>query len=196
MEAMRSIIYESNIRDKFPVHGCLGVIMQYQYQIRQVEEELHIVHAQLALYRQQEMSSTPDESSQLQLGMTPTPNALALFHQETAQHCSPVSALPISSHPSYSYSGNANNIAPAGYIDSKDDNAVNSFWIQQPCTSDNDQMPIQSQLVVSQPLTIQQGVVQDYELLDTVDDRQSYIDSKQAYESRYDDHFILHNHFF
>lgn len=197
MEAMRSIIYQANIRDRFPVHGCLGVILQYQYQIRQLEEELHAVHAQLALCRQHEMSSASNDTSQLQLqlgmsqlqlGMSqlqvatsPSANGLALLNQETPQHYNPVNALPIASHPSYSYNG-----APAGYIDSKDNNLVNSFWIQQPCVNgddSNDQMDAQTQLIDSQSLNIQQDVIQDYEFFDAINDRQSYIDSKDT--SRY-----------
>lgn len=184
MEAMRSIIYQANIRDRFPVHGCLGVIVQIQYQIRQLEEELHAVHAQLALCRQHDMSSAPNDTSQLQLqlGMSPSANAL------TPQHYNPVTALPIASHPSYSYYTNA----PAGYIDSKDNNLVNSFWIQQSCfngSDSNNQMDAQTQLIDSQPPNIQQEVIQDYEFFDTINDRQSYIDSKET--SRYSSNFCI-----
>lgn len=190
MEAMRSIIYQANIRDRFPVHGCLGVIVQIQYQIRQLEEELHAVHAQLALCRQHDMSSAPNDTSQLQLqlGMSPSANALTLLHKETPQHYNPVTALPIASHPSYSYYTNA----PAGYIDSKDNNLVNSFWIQQSCfngSDSNNQMDAQTQLIDSQPLNIQQEVIQDYEFFDTINDRQSYIDSKET--SRYSSNFCI-----
>ncbi|KAK1407284.1 hypothetical protein QVD17_38898 [Tagetes erecta] len=52
-EAMRSIMYEANMRDMFPVHGCLNVIRDFQYQIRQAEEELYNVLTWLAFYKQQ-----------------------------------------------------------------------------------------------------------------------------------------------
>ncbi|CAH1428403.1 unnamed protein product [Lactuca virosa] len=51
-EAMRSIIYEANMRDQFPVYGCLTAIYDLQYQIRQAEEELHDVLALLAFCKQ------------------------------------------------------------------------------------------------------------------------------------------------
>ncbi|KAK1289355.1 LOB domain-containing protein 27 [Acorus calamus] len=53
-EAMRSIIYESNIRDKYPVYGCLGIIMTLQFQIQQVQYECNLVNNQLENMRQQQ----------------------------------------------------------------------------------------------------------------------------------------------
>nr|GEW62052.1 hypothetical protein [Tanacetum cinerariifolium] len=77
-EAMRSIIYQANMRDRSPVHGCLGVIYQLQYQIRQAEKELYAVLSQLEYYKQNQrrqheitlspMDSSP-ESQQLQLAL-------------------------------------------------------------------------------------------------------------------------------
>ncbi|PWA56539.1 lateral organ boundaries domain-containing protein [Artemisia annua] len=52
-EAMRSIIYEANMRDRFPIQGCLTIVCNLQCQIRQAEEELYTVLTQLALYKQQ-----------------------------------------------------------------------------------------------------------------------------------------------
>ncbi|PSS07863.1 LOB domain-containing protein [Actinidia chinensis var. chinensis] len=152
MEAMRSIIYQANIRDRFPVHGCCWVMSQLQYQIQQAEEELYAVLAQIAFFQQQKQqqqqqeinnnNNVNDSASQLQ--------ALSLFHQEAPVNAD-ASALPIaSSYP---------NVAAAyssGYPDHKD-NLVNSFW-------EYDEM---------------------HPFFDTIDDRQSYIDSKEAYDSRY-----------
>ncbi|CAD5168850.1 unnamed protein product [Musa acuminata subsp. malaccensis] len=50
-EAMKSIIYEANIRDRDPVHGCLGVICTLHLQIQHLQLELDTATAQLALYR-------------------------------------------------------------------------------------------------------------------------------------------------
>lgn len=192
-EAMRSIIYQADIRDRYPVHGCLGVIMQIQYQIRQLEDELQAVHAQLALYRQQEMSAmAPNDPSQLQLqlGMPRPVDANALFNQEDTdpQQYNSVNALPIASHPA-SYNSFCGNV-PADYIDSKENNLVNSFWIQQSCSNgnnSNDQIQIMGsqtdQLIESQ--SMQQDVIQDYEFFDVINDRQSFIDLKENHESRY-----------
>ncbi|XP_059643368.1 LOB domain-containing protein 27-like [Cornus florida] len=195
LEAMRSIICQANIRDRFPVHGCWGIICQLHYQIRQTEEELQAVHTQLVLYRQhqQDMSSTMnnDSTSQLQLGMAPPSNVLPLFHQDAPQPYNVGSALPVAAS-QFSYS-NANNVAyNSGFIDTKDNNAGNNaFWIQHPYgngnNSNNNQLTMQSQMAASQSLTVQQEAAQDYDemhpFFDTIDDRQSYIDSKEAYES-------------
>ncbi|TXG50403.1 hypothetical protein EZV62_022927 [Acer yangbiense] len=187
-EAMRSIIHQANIRDQYPVHGCMGVIKKLRDQIWFAEEELHAVLLQLDMYRQhyqqQISSSLPDDvvPSQLELGMAPPNNALSLFNHSPQQQPYNAAALqPIAQQHSYS-----NNSYSSTYIDSKD-NISNSMWIQYPyaTNNNNNSMAIQSQLVSG----IQQEVVHDYDELhpffDTIDDRQSYIDSKEAYESRY-----------
>ena len=195
-EAMRSIKYQANVRDRFPVYGCLGVIRQLYYQIQLLEEEFHAVLAQLEMYRQHheqhQISSIPDDmASQLELGMGLPTNALPLFNQ-VPQPYTNVSAMPVSMHHSYSISNNV------GYSSSYVENVGNnSFCIQHPFLTTNSNssnngspMAIQSQLLVpnSQPLAVQQEVVQDYDeihpFFDTIDDRQSYIDSKEAYDSR------------
>ncbi|KAF2311362.1 hypothetical protein GH714_022075 [Hevea brasiliensis] len=190
---MRSVIYQANVRDRFPVHGCWGIICQLHYQIRQAEEELHAVHAQLEMYRQHQQhqisSLTDDVPSQLQLGMAPPSNALSLFGHTTSQ---PYNALPVSQQHSYSNSSNPG--YSSGYLDSKDQ-LGNSMWVQHPYATTNNNntnpMAIQSQLVASQPLAIQQEVDYDeiHPFFDTIDDRQSYIDSKEAYESSSEESF-------
>ena len=170
-EAMRSIIYQANIRDRFPVHGCWGIICKLHFQIRQVEEELHAVLAHLEMYRQQQQIAalTEDVTSQLELGMAPPQPCLAQ---------------------QYSYSIIGSNIGcSSNYLDSND-NIGNSLWGQHPYATnyDTNSMPIiQSQLVASQPLAAQQEV-QNYDemhsFFDTIDDRQSYIETKEPYESR------------
>ncbi|CAL5372471.1 unnamed protein product [Camellia sinensis] len=196
-EAMSSIIYQSNIRDKYPVHGCCGVIHHLEYQICQGLEELHAVHAQLALYQQQhhhEISSTlNDSTSELQLGVGPPSNnnALTLFNQDVPQTFNGVTTLPIASNQLYTNSENDG--YNSGYVDN--DNVVNSFWINDNNNNNNDNnhdpMELQSQLVAFQQLTIQQEPAQDddemHPFFEIIDDRQSsYIDSKEAYESSSD----------
>jgi len=68
--AMRSIIFESDIRAKSPVHGCLGVIMDYGGMLKQSMEELNHVKTLLAycndLQQKQHLhSSLPYTSSQI-----------------------------------------------------------------------------------------------------------------------------------
>ncbi|KAK1359772.1 LOB domain-containing protein [Heracleum sosnowskyi] len=169
-EAMKSIIYEADIRDRFPVHGCLGVIMQYQYQIQQMEEQLQLVLSQLVMCKQREARNN---SSQLLpgLSMTSLPqNALDIFETQSIHHVT----LPTISDPLYYYSGNVsrNHVHQIG----SDNNVVNnSLRIQT-----NDNQMAQNQL---QALNIQQDVVdQDYEFIDAIDDGQSSVDSRGACE--------------
>ncbi|XP_022775498.1 LOB domain-containing protein 27-like [Durio zibethinus] len=199
-EAMRSVKYQANVRDRFPVYGCLGVIRQLYYQIQLLEEEFHAVLAQLEMYRQHhhhhhqqhQISSLPDDvPSQLELAMAPPSNSLPFFNQVPAQPYTNVSAMPVSMQHSYSSSNNVG-YSPS-YMDSAENVGNNYLWIQHPFLATNSNtssnngssMAIQSQMLVpnSQP-----EVVQDYNeihsFIDTIDDRQSYIDSKEAYDSR------------
>ncbi|GAB4860696.1 hypothetical protein Ancab_035858 [Ancistrocladus abbreviatus] len=209
-EAMNSIIYQANARDRFPVHGCVEIIQQLWTQIRQHEEELHVVHAMLAMYRQQqqheqyhqqqevvanhmELSSSP---SQLQLGVVPPAcSACSSMPVPLYDHNSaPQSQTTMLISQNYSYSG-SNSAYNLNYIDTKE-RVVNSTWIQQ-CphsnnnnksdNSNNNLIPIQSELVASQQHLIQQELFQDYVEMQpyfaTVDDRQSYIDPKEVYDS-------------
>lgn len=211
-EAMRSIIYQANMRERFPVHGCLGIICELQHHIRQAEKELYAVLSQLEFYkqrRQQEITLSPmdsPESQQLQSGN----NGLSLFQNEAPdntphnhQQYVPVNALPISSYQS-SYPNTGNDNVNDGYnvynnsairIDSKGNmNMGNVMWGEQTfCPENNDNngkgvMTLQSEMVNTQPLNIQEEVTHDYDeiypFFDTIDDTQSYIDSKEANESR------------
>ncbi|KAL4362432.1 hypothetical protein GQ457_04G016630 [Hibiscus cannabinus] len=182
-EAMRSIKYQANVRDRFPVYGCLGVIRHLYYQIQLLEEEFHAVLTQLEMYRQhhhqqqqqQQISSMADDViSQLELGMAPPTNALPLFNQMTQ---------PYAMQNSYS-----------SYMDSpKDSVENNSLWIQHlfldtnnHTTSNNDSpIAIQSQLLLpnSEPLADAQDYDEIHPFFDSIDDRQSYIESKDAYDS-------------
>ncbi|XP_061358832.1 LOB domain-containing protein 27-like [Gastrolobium bilobum] len=199
--AMDSIIIQANYRDKYPVHGCWEEICRLQYQIWLVEEELHAVYQQLEMFRQHhhhQVTSIPDDvTSQLELGMAPrtnananaNANALPLFNHtpQPQTYNNTVAALSLSQQHSYSNS-NSVDYNPL-YMDSKD-NATNPLWLQHPYANNNSNsigMPTQLVASQSQPLAIQQEVVEDYDemhpFFDTIDDRQSYIYSKEAYES-------------
>ncbi|KAK9073196.1 hypothetical protein SSX86_007520 [Deinandra increscens subsp. villosa] len=180
-EAMRSIIYQANMRDRSPVHGCLGVIYQLQYQIRQAEKELYAVFSQLELYKQQqqqrrqhEITLSPmdsPESQQLQLGM-------GVVEQQSG--INPGLTFQIDG---YHHNSNNNSVIQ---IDSKDDMNNNVIWGQQTFFHENND---KSQMVVNaQPVMFQEEVTHDnydeiYPFFDTIDDTQSYIDSKEANES-------------
>ncbi|KAI3464007.1 hypothetical protein Pfo_020670 [Paulownia fortunei] len=196
--AMKSIKFHATMRDKYPVYGCMAEIQQLTYQIQMVEEELQAVLQQLAYYRQQhqqqqEMSPTDDYLSELQLGMAPPGNgnaALSLVHEDNPPQYNGVTALPIAPQVSYSNSGNAD--YSINYLDFKENNVVNTLC-QETYSNSNDNntnsMVMHSQLITPQPLSIQQETTEDYNemhpFFNHIDDTQSYIGSKEAYESRY-----------
>ncbi|GMJ15121.1 ASYMMETRIC LEAVES 2-like 29, SIDECAR POLLEN, LOB domain-containing protein 27 [Hibiscus trionum] len=184
-EAMRSIKYQANVRDRFPVDGCVGVINHLNCQIQMLEDELHAVIAQLEMCRQyhhqqhqhqhqHQISLMPDDvPSQLELGMAPPNNGIQFFN-----HTYPaVSDVPVSMQHSYS-------------------NSNNSLCVQHPfldtnnnSSNGNQLMAIQSQLLApnSETLVMQQEVLQGYDeihpFFESIDDRQSFIDTKEAYDS-------------
>ncbi|KAF7806149.1 LOB domain-containing protein 27-like [Senna tora] len=194
--AMDSIICQANFREKYPVHGCWEEICRLRYQIWYVEEELRAVHQQLEIHRQHYLqnqcsSLVDDVTSQLELGMVPRNNyAFPLFNHTTNQQTyNTVPPFPFSQQDSYCNSNSVpyNSI----YMDSKDNVTTNPLWLQQPCEDNNSNsmaMHSQSQLVASTTTRHQQEVHEEYydemnPFFDTIDDRQSYIYSKEAYES-------------
>ncbi|EPS65020.1 hypothetical protein M569_09760, partial [Genlisea aurea] len=50
-DAMKSIIYEADMRRRFPVHGCSAVIHQLRWQLEYLANELRFVCSQLESYR-------------------------------------------------------------------------------------------------------------------------------------------------
>ncbi|XP_027918054.1 LOB domain-containing protein 27-like [Vigna unguiculata] len=194
--AMDSIIIQANYRDKYPVNGCWEEICRLQYQIWVAEEELHAVYQQLQICRQQQHHQPPsmpdDVTSQLELGMAPctNSNALPLFNHHTPQpntYNNNVTAFSVSQQHSYS---NSNSMDYSSlYLDSKD-NAMNNnpLWVQYPSSKNDNSVGMQTPMLnSSQPLPIQQNVVEDFvdmpPIFDSLDDRQSYVYSKEAYES-------------
>ncbi|CAN0903478.1 LOB domain-containing protein 27 [Linum grandiflorum] len=199
-EAMHSIIWEANIRHLFPVDGCVGYIFRLQREIQQAQLELDAIHSQLHIYRQQHhhnpfsatATAPPDVDdmlpSQLELGMAPPAgNALALFSHDPQPFCT----APVTPDQQHSYSMSSNNVGVVagynnnvGYLESKEP-VANSFWMQHTYGMNNSNNNIPSTMALQSHLLGQpQEVVQDYEpFFDTIDDRQSYIDSKEAYDT-------------
>ncbi|KAG8366844.1 hypothetical protein BUALT_Bualt16G0010100 [Buddleja alternifolia] len=52
-DAMKSIIYEAEMRERFPVYGCSVIICQLRLQLQYAIEEFKYVHSQLAVHREQ-----------------------------------------------------------------------------------------------------------------------------------------------
>ncbi|KAK3413338.1 LOB domain-containing protein 27 [Eucalyptus grandis] len=71
-EAMQSVIFESNMRAQYPVHGCCWYIRRLLCQLHQVTEELQHVNTQIAMCRDQvSASASPSHyppPPELQLG--------------------------------------------------------------------------------------------------------------------------------
>ncbi|OMO96590.1 hypothetical protein CCACVL1_04878 [Corchorus capsularis] len=205
-EAMRSIKYQANARDMFPVHGCVGVISQLNYQIRLLQEEFHLVNAQLEMYMYRQQYHDPNISSismadnvhvpnsQLQLGMplpaavTDQANTLPLFNQLRHPNYTDSAAASLSSYSNTNTNTNTNsnnvgnNSSSTSYIHGSNIN-------QHPFVTNNINsscsMAIQPHHPLSLPLQ-QEQLVQDYDeihhFFDSIDDRQSYIESKEAYD--------------
>lgn len=62
-EAMKSIIFESDMRARFPATGCLGVIHMYGGMLKKSVDELDHVRNLLAYCKQHNLSSAPSNSS-------------------------------------------------------------------------------------------------------------------------------------
>lgn len=198
-EAMRSIIYQSFIRDRYPVHGCVGVMNHLKYQIWQAEEELQAVYQQLEMYRQHEhqqqqhQHQMPEEMpSQLELGMAPpsnatsgTPSVYNIGVGDTNNNLGMV-------HHQHQYSSNGNvdasvGCSSMGYVDTKEEIGNPNLWV----SGSNGMIQSQAQGTVQQ-----QEMVQDYDeirqFFHTIDDRQSYIDSKEPYDTRYVNYYSFY----
>ncbi|CAK9151378.1 unnamed protein product, partial [Ilex paraguariensis] len=193
-EAMKSIIYESNMREKFPVHGCCGIIRQLHYQLRQAIEELQYVHAQLAICREKCFTQVPSSphfspSSELQLGLNPTgTDAVPVF-----QHYSAGNEMPFAMN---DFLTNEND----GVYVELSDNIMGSsssrpnFLVMEPYYEDqmmqNNLADNQAQWVANSHafrFKPESGISRDYDGMPAVetiaDDRQSYIESEEACES-------------
>nr|WKV35355.1 lateral organ boundaries domain protein 18 [Ipomoea batatas] len=54
-DAMKSIIFEADMRERFPVYGCVEYICYLRQQLQQTMDELHYVYTQLALCKEQQL---------------------------------------------------------------------------------------------------------------------------------------------
>ncbi|MCL7026658.1 hypothetical protein MKW94_002691 [Papaver nudicaule] len=185
-EAMRSIIYESNIRDRHRVHGCVAIIQQLEFQVQQAKFELDAVNAQLAMCRQQyhnQLSpaavppSESSPSSELDLGMGgPINNGIPLLNQHP---CQMFDAFE---------NENSNDSISLDYIENKD-NLMNPLWAQQSYMDNNSSsMVIYESKFMGQPTPLQQVSLseapQEYDempiLFDSVHSKDPYVSSPES----------------
>ncbi|XP_031094412.1 LOB domain-containing protein 27-like [Ipomoea triloba] len=54
-DAMKSIIFEADMRERFPVYGCVEYICYLRQQLQQTMDELHYVYTQLAVCKEQQL---------------------------------------------------------------------------------------------------------------------------------------------
>ncbi|KAH6799026.1 LOB domain-containing protein 27 [Perilla frutescens var. frutescens] len=188
--AMKSVKFHAAMRERYPICGCLVEVQNIAYQIQVAEVELHAVLQQLVYHRQQQQqqqdtSPGDDNLSQLQLGMAPPGNMTMAVQQDDQLEYN----LVVTAHAS-SCSNNIN-----GDFNNKDNNDVDSLWMQQIYSYSNNNnnansTVMQSQMTTSQPMPVPQESVQDYNemhsFFNNIDDRQSYIGPKEVYESSLD----------
>ncbi|KAJ0966247.1 hypothetical protein J5N97_027385 [Dioscorea zingiberensis] len=62
-EAMKTIIYEANVRDRSPIHGCLGIIYTLHLQIHQAQLELDALNQHLSLLHQHAATASSSAAS-------------------------------------------------------------------------------------------------------------------------------------
>ncbi|KAM0943698.1 putative transcription factor AS2-LOB family [Dioscorea sansibarensis] len=62
-EAMKTIIYEANIRDRSPVHGCLGIIYAIHFQIHQAQLELDALNQHLSMLQRHAATASSSAAS-------------------------------------------------------------------------------------------------------------------------------------
>lgn len=174
-DAMTSIVFESAMRARFPVHGCLGIINQLQTQLQYALEELHHVHTKLAICKQQETpSSSSHDPSPLQLTITPNTNFI-----DPDQPSSSKMSMPMI----LNYDVINNRISGMYLNPNYEGHNLKPLMIQNP-SFNNDEPLVQSSMFGSQEYPIQQELdVSQYDDIPfdpMIDDR-----SQEPYDSRY-----------
>ncbi|KAF5735512.1 LOB domain-containing protein 27-like [Tripterygium wilfordii] len=193
-EAMGSIIYESNMRARFPVYGCLWVIGELERQFNQAMEELRYVTTRLAVCKDQYCYQMPPPSpSSLGIGMSnEVVPVYGQNHHHHHNHPGVATMAPLSPN---DFMVNGNNGIGGMFVESNDHDMMNPVRTTQQQQQQqqqhgfyNNAIPIQSPFMVPQGFPLQQEteVSHDYDDIpfDTIaDDRQSYIESKESCES-------------
>ncbi|XP_021771870.1 LOB domain-containing protein 27-like [Chenopodium quinoa] len=197
-EAMKSIIFESEMRQKYPVFGCCYAIWQLNEQLSQLQEELYYVQSWLAILKNKEHSHgniTVDptqpstiQPSQLQLDSAPStsynphhqsnvdmyfaPNKFFVGDQDFA-FAEPNVGVKPSLLLQQQYGANNN------YCVNSLSNEMKQFIISQ-------RLPLQQELD-----EVSQDHYDDLPFDTIADDQQSYIESKGVCESRYSSFVIV-----
>ncbi|KAH7532598.1 hypothetical protein FEM48_Zijuj04G0038400 [Ziziphus jujuba var. spinosa] len=192
-DAMTSIIFESDMRAQYPVRGCMGIISQLHLQLQQSIEELRLVQTKLAICKEQCQYQVPLSPSnflpQLHLGMNSKNDALPIHHHPQYNCVGGEMAIEFLGNNGIATTTSMTNTMMNGiYIEAEDNNMVKPLRNQSPyycidSIQQNNNLFASSQ----QGYPIQQELdVSHYDDIpfDTIaDDRQSYIEFKEACES-------------
>nr|GMC67293.1 LOB domain-containing protein 11-like [Ipomoea batatas]GMC73481.1 LOB domain-containing protein 11-like [Ipomoea batatas] len=106
-DAMKSIIFESDMRHRFPVHGCVKYIYYLSHRVSQAEEELRCVRAQVERCREQllkSMNSNDDNSNyncDTGYAWTDESKALSSFDPISSAEYNDLSIFPHENFPDY-----------------------------------------------------------------------------------------------
>ncbi|KAI3462964.1 hypothetical protein Pfo_019627 [Paulownia fortunei] len=169
-DAMKSIIYEAEMRERFPVYGCSVIICQLRVQLQYALEELRYVYTHLSACREQQLSKQVDHSSecwpstQLEAGSSLSSDVPLPFQSQSVDREMPdaVNQFFLDENSGF-------------YAQSPDDMARPLLGLDSCCDtmSNNNLTAIQAQM---DAISIQG---------EPIDDQQSYIVTKEALESRY-----------
>ncbi|CAI9752678.1 unnamed protein product [Fraxinus pennsylvanica] len=178
-DAMKSIIYESDMRERFPVYGCSVIICQLRLQLQHALEELRCVYSQLETYKQQfnkPLGSTSHYSSPPQLDFSIYSNT------DVSQTFQPENEM-------INYAVNNQFFANESigfYAESSNAMTRPTLGFDPYCDMNcNQSITLQTQMDAYE-IRQEQEISQDYEYLhfDTAaDDRQSYIETRGVCES-------------
>ncbi|GFP90348.1 LOB domain-containing protein 27 [Phtheirospermum japonicum] len=154
-DAMKSIIYEAEMRHRFPVHGCSVIICQLRLQLHRAVDELRCVYAQIAACKEQ-LNNNHHHHHHHQLGFGPSTQmdvgtSFQIQSIENEAYPGFLNENPFSNEMDMINHDNNNLAAIQAQL--------NAFGIQQEEKSDN--------------------YFQDFE---GVDDRQSYVVTKSRYQ--------------
>ncbi|KAK4426178.1 LOB domain-containing protein 27 [Sesamum alatum] len=190
-DAMKSIIYEAEMRERFPVYGCSVIICQLRLQMQYALEELRYVYAHLDACREQLNNNNnnnnkqvdhPSEcwpSGQLEFGSCLSSDVPIAFQRQSVGSDTPNGVNQFFLNDSSGF-----------YAESSPDSLARPLLDFEPGSdtmSNNNLTAVQAQM---ESISIQQErneFFQDFEGMPfntTIDDRQSYIETnKEAFES-------------
>ncbi|KAM3363883.1 LOB domain-containing protein 27-like [Capsicum galapagoense] len=87
-DAMKSIIFESDMREKFPVFGCVECISHLRQQLQIALQELQYVNGQLDIYKRLQQQQQHSSESSVGNGMLMVPFFSSIEDEYSRNHTS------------------------------------------------------------------------------------------------------------